>query len=81
MNPNASTTRHYSVREADPELERLLREEEEIEHHTRHRNSSYAVTAPSRGNCVICIREIEDDMDSIRQFEQYRDSLKKRYNA
>lgn len=47
------------VREPDPELERLIREEEEIE------------------EAIKITGQVED----IQRFEQYRESLRKKYGA
>jgi hypothetical protein len=60
------------LREADPELERLLDEGEEIEHRMRHGGRLYV-------SCGRCGVEIANQMEVIVRFEQYRAMLQQRY--
>lgn len=67
MNPNA-----YLIKEADPELERLLREEEKIEHQTLHHGRFHE-------NCTECATDLAEEMNNIFRFEQYRSMLQRKY--
>lgn len=69
VNPNTQ----YVIKEADPALERLLREEEEIEH--RLHADTYS------RDCPICAEGLTEQVEDIQRFEQYRDGLRKKYGA